>query len=146
MLTFVIIAQGPMQKSVTPATVEVLVRDARTAAGRSRSELGTRIGASRFWVAQLETERRAEARAQDAASVGTHGAGGGARTGGTCRAATDRPGAGRWCKPDSTGGPRRDHHRAFCRAEGQVGEEVAEHGRWSTHDQELVTGELPLGA
>ncbi len=54
MLTFVIIAEGPMQKSVTPATVGALVRDARTAAGLSQSELGARIGASRFWVAQFE--------------------------------------------------------------------------------------------
>lgn len=54
MLTFVTIAQGPMQKSVTPATVGALVRDARTAAGISQSQLGERIGASRFWVAQFE--------------------------------------------------------------------------------------------
>lgn len=44
----------PMQKSVTPATFGALVRDARTAAGISQSELGERIGASRFWVAQFE--------------------------------------------------------------------------------------------
>ncbi|MBK8245860.1 MAG: helix-turn-helix domain-containing protein [Gemmatimonadetes bacterium] len=43
-----------MQKSVTPATFGALVRDARTAAGISQSELGERIGASRFWVAQFE--------------------------------------------------------------------------------------------
>jgi HTH-type transcriptional regulator/antitoxin HipB len=54
MSTFVTIAQGPMQKSVTPAIVGALVRDARTAAGLSQSELGARIGASRFWVAQFE--------------------------------------------------------------------------------------------
>lgn len=54
MLTFVTIAQDPMQKSVTPAIVGAQVRDARTAAGLSQSELGARIGASRFWVAQFE--------------------------------------------------------------------------------------------
>lgn len=54
MSTFVTIALCPMQKSVTPAIVGALVRDARTAAGLSQSELGARIGASRFWVAQFE--------------------------------------------------------------------------------------------
>lgn len=54
MWTFVTIGAVPMQKSVTPATFGALVRDARTAAGLSQSELGERIGASRFWVAQFE--------------------------------------------------------------------------------------------
>jgi HTH-type transcriptional regulator / antitoxin HipB len=54
MSTVATIAQGPMQKSVTPAIIGALVRDARTAAGLSQSELGARIGASRFWVAQFE--------------------------------------------------------------------------------------------
>lgn len=40
--------------SITPATIGEMVRDARTAAGLSQSELGQRIGASRFWVAQFE--------------------------------------------------------------------------------------------
>jgi HTH-type transcriptional regulator / antitoxin HipB len=44
-----------MKKPATPAIVGALVRDARLAAGLSQSELGKRIGASRFWVAQFET-------------------------------------------------------------------------------------------
>jgi len=40
--------------TVTSATVGALVRQARLAAGISQSELGQRIGASRFWVAQFE--------------------------------------------------------------------------------------------
>ena|SRR5437762_11738 len=43
-----------MKKSLAPAAVGALVRAARTAAGLSQSELGKRIGASRFWVAQFE--------------------------------------------------------------------------------------------
>ena len=43
-----------MKQSVTPAAVGALVRDARIAAGLSQSQLGKRIGASRFWVAQFE--------------------------------------------------------------------------------------------
>jgi len=43
-----------VKKSVTPATIGALVRNARIAAGMSQSELGLRIGASRFWVAQFE--------------------------------------------------------------------------------------------
>lgn len=38
----------------TAAAIGALVRDARTAAGISQSELGKRIGVSRFWVAQFE--------------------------------------------------------------------------------------------
>lgn len=53
-LTFVTIGAHLMPRLVTPASVGVLVRDARTAAGLSQSELGARIGASRFWVAQFE--------------------------------------------------------------------------------------------
>lgn len=43
-----------MNKPLTPATVAAIARDARLAAGISQSELGKRIGASRFWVAQFE--------------------------------------------------------------------------------------------
>jgi transcriptional regulator with XRE-family HTH domain len=43
-----------MKTPPTPATVGALARDARLAAGISQSELGKRIGASRFWVAQFE--------------------------------------------------------------------------------------------
>lgn len=53
MLTFVTICLS-VKKPPTAATVGALVRDARTAAGLSQSELGKRIGASRFWVAQFE--------------------------------------------------------------------------------------------
>lgn len=44
----------PMSKSISSATVGTLVRQARLAAGLSQTELGRRIGASRFWVAQFE--------------------------------------------------------------------------------------------
>jgi transcriptional regulator with XRE-family HTH domain len=53
MLTFVTITAATM-KPPSPATVGAMVRDARLAAGISQSELGKRIGASRFWVAQFE--------------------------------------------------------------------------------------------
>lgn len=53
-LTFVTIGAWSMPRLVTPATVGAQVRDARMAAGLSQSELGARIGASRFWVAQFE--------------------------------------------------------------------------------------------
>lgn len=53
-LTFVTIGAFLMRRSVTPATVGAQVREARTAAGLSQSQLGARIGASRFWVAQFE--------------------------------------------------------------------------------------------
>jgi DNA-binding XRE family transcriptional regulator len=43
-----------MKKSVNPATLGAAVRDARLVAGISQIELGQRIGASRFWVAQFE--------------------------------------------------------------------------------------------
>lgn len=53
-LTFVTIGAFLVRRSVTPATVGAQVREARTAAGLSQSQLGARIGASRFWVAQVE--------------------------------------------------------------------------------------------
>jgi len=43
-----------VKKLLTPAAVGALLREARNAAGISQSELGARIGASRFWVAQFE--------------------------------------------------------------------------------------------
>jgi DNA-binding XRE family transcriptional regulator len=43
-----------VKKPPTAATIGALVRDARASAGLSQSELGKRIGASRFWVAQFE--------------------------------------------------------------------------------------------
>lgn len=43
-----------MTKTVNAATVGALVRDARTAAGLTQTELANRIGASRFWVAEFE--------------------------------------------------------------------------------------------
>jgi DNA-binding XRE family transcriptional regulator len=55
MLTSVIILLViPMNKSVNPVTVGAMVREARQATGISQIELGQRIGASRFWVAQFE--------------------------------------------------------------------------------------------
>ena len=41
-------------RRLTPATIGALVRDARVAAGLSQSQLGNRVGASRFRVAQFE--------------------------------------------------------------------------------------------
>lgn len=43
-----------MTKPLNSATVGALVREARAAAGLSQTDLGQRIGASRFWVAQFE--------------------------------------------------------------------------------------------
>jgi DNA-binding XRE family transcriptional regulator len=43
-----------MTESINSAVVGSLVRRARTAAGLSQTQLGQRIGASRFWVAQLK--------------------------------------------------------------------------------------------
>ncbi len=43
-----------MNKAVNSAAVGALVRQARTAAGLTQTELGQRIGASRFWVAAFE--------------------------------------------------------------------------------------------
>lgn len=43
-----------MTRTINPAVIGSLVRQARTTAGLSQTELGHRIGASRFWVAQLE--------------------------------------------------------------------------------------------
>lgn len=49
-----IVNMPAMPKKLTSAAVGAIVREARTAAGLSQSELGRRIGASRFWVAQFE--------------------------------------------------------------------------------------------
>jgi HTH-type transcriptional regulator / antitoxin HipB len=43
-----------MAKSINSAAVGALVRQARLMAGLSQTDLGQRIGASRFWVAQFE--------------------------------------------------------------------------------------------
>ena len=43
-----------MNKRINSAAVGALVRHARTAAGLSQTDVGQRIGASRFWVAQFE--------------------------------------------------------------------------------------------
>ncbi len=43
-----------MTKTANAATVGALVRDARVAAELTQTELGKRIGASRFWVAEFE--------------------------------------------------------------------------------------------
>jgi HTH-type transcriptional regulator / antitoxin HipB len=66
-----------MKKPATPATIGALARDARLAAGLSQSELGTRIGASRFWVAQFENgkpgaELGLALKALDALGLGLH--------------------------------------------------------------------------
>ena len=52
MLTIVNIP--PMSKTLNSAAVGALARQARVTAGLSQTELGRRIGASRFWVAQFE--------------------------------------------------------------------------------------------
>jgi DNA-binding XRE family transcriptional regulator len=43
-----------MSKSINSTAVGALVRQARLTAGLSQTDLGRRIGASRFWVAQFE--------------------------------------------------------------------------------------------
>lgn len=43
-----------MPHDVNAATIGSLVRETRTAAGVTQTELGNRIGASRFWVAEFE--------------------------------------------------------------------------------------------
>lgn len=43
-----------MSKNINSAAVGALVRQARLAVGVSQTDLGRRIGASRFWVAQFE--------------------------------------------------------------------------------------------
>ncbi|MEO7086653.1 MAG: helix-turn-helix domain-containing protein [Gemmatimonadaceae bacterium] len=43
-----------MSNSINSAAVGALVRQARIAAGLSQTDLGQRIGASRFWVAEFE--------------------------------------------------------------------------------------------
>jgi HTH-type transcriptional regulator/antitoxin HipB len=43
-----------MPSYVNAATVGALVREARTTAGLTQTELANRIGASRFWVAEFE--------------------------------------------------------------------------------------------
>lgn len=43
-----------MPRNVNAATIGALVRDTRTAAGLTQTELANRIGASRFWVAEFE--------------------------------------------------------------------------------------------
>ena len=43
-----------MLSYVNAATVGALVREARTTAGLTQTELANRIGASRFWVAEFE--------------------------------------------------------------------------------------------
>lgn len=43
-----------MPKRLNSATVGALVRQARTAAGITQTQLAQRIGASRFWVAAFE--------------------------------------------------------------------------------------------
>jgi DNA-binding XRE family transcriptional regulator len=42
------------RKPVTSAAIGAQAHDARTTAGLSQTELGKRIGASRFWVAEFE--------------------------------------------------------------------------------------------
>ena len=43
-----------MPSKVNAATIGSLVRETRTAAGVTQTELANRIGASRFWVAEFE--------------------------------------------------------------------------------------------
>jgi DNA-binding XRE family transcriptional regulator len=43
-----------MAKTINSAVIGSLVRQARLAAALSQTQLGHRIGASRFWVAQFE--------------------------------------------------------------------------------------------
>ena len=43
-----------MPNNVNAATIGALVRETRTAAALTQTELANRIGASRFWVAQFE--------------------------------------------------------------------------------------------
>jgi len=43
-----------MSKTINSAAIGALVQQARVTAGLSQTELGRRIGASRFWVAQFE--------------------------------------------------------------------------------------------
>ena len=43
-----------MPRNINAATIGALVRDTRTAAGLTQTELANRIGASRFWVADFE--------------------------------------------------------------------------------------------
>ena len=43
-----------MPSALNAATIGALVRDTRTAAGLTQTELANRIGASRFWVAEFE--------------------------------------------------------------------------------------------
>lgn len=52
MLTFV--NTHAMRPNISSAAVGAIVREARMAAGLSQTDLGQRIGASRFWVAQFE--------------------------------------------------------------------------------------------
>ena len=41
-------------RSLTPKDIGALIRDARLESGMTQAELGTKIGASRFWVAEFE--------------------------------------------------------------------------------------------
>ncbi len=43
-----------MMRSLTPKDLGALVRDARTNNGLTQAQLGERIGASRYWVAEFE--------------------------------------------------------------------------------------------
>jgi DNA-binding XRE family transcriptional regulator len=43
-----------MSSNVNAATIGALVRDTRTAAGLTQTELANRISASRFWVSEFE--------------------------------------------------------------------------------------------
>lgn len=43
-----------MTNSINSAVIGAVVREARLSAGLSQTDLGQRIGASRFWVAQFE--------------------------------------------------------------------------------------------
>jgi DNA-binding XRE family transcriptional regulator len=49
-----IFISAAMPTNVNSATIGSLVRETRTAAGLTQTELANRIGASRFWVAEFE--------------------------------------------------------------------------------------------
>jgi transcriptional regulator with XRE-family HTH domain len=44
----------PPMRSVTPTDLGALVKETRLSAGMTQAELGERIGASRYWVAEFE--------------------------------------------------------------------------------------------
>lgn len=53
-MLYIVNIKSHHMRHLTPLDIGALARQARTAAGLTQTQLGARIGASRFWVAEFE--------------------------------------------------------------------------------------------